>query len=273
MDDRAVLRTDRKAVRVVEELQELLHLAPVRPHVRLGPVDGDGEVGGRHSGIEINRRTVQVVRVVRDVVVHGEERLKDLLHREGRRIRDPAENVLEEPRLVRDRSELHEDVVPERLLGGERRLRVVRCDRVNLEREPHQARELLRLIREELLCEPEEIVHLRRRDHLSERIDEIGDRRVRRMERAVRQGYRRRSEPRGRRSGVPHLPVFDRVRIGADRPWSSPAARRALPARTGSAAIAFIAVSWLHRNAGGEERLGYRARARRARSGTRRQYP
>ena len=35
MDDRAVLRTDREAVRVVQELQELLHLG-----LRFGPTSG-----------------------------------------------------------------------------------------------------------------------------------------------------------------------------------------------------------------------------------------
>ena len=115
---------------------------------------------------------------------------------------------------MRHRRELDEEIIEERLVRGERRLRVLRRDRVDLERHPHHARELGPMAREELLHELEHVVHLRRGGDLAERVDEIDERRALGMKRAVRERHRRGPEACGRIARVTDLPVLDRVRVG-----------------------------------------------------------
>ena len=128
---------------------------------------------------------VEVVRVVGDVVLVREVRRQRGLQAERRRLLDGAEDVLDEPLLVRHLGKLDEEVVPERRRRRQRRLGVVVRDLLHLEREADEARQLLGVLRRQLLRHREEIVDLRRAEDLTQGVDEVGDRRRLRMERAV----------------------------------------------------------------------------------------
>ena len=161
----------------MERLQEALERAAVRAAVGVRPVDRRRQRGDLAGG-DVERRAVQVVAVVAELVTHHHVRGAGFREVEGAVVAERTDDVLGELRLLRNGDHHVEHLVPQRGIGRDLRLRMLIRDVLDAEAGAHEACQHLRLVLRETLEERKRVVGARIGEHLPDGVHEIEERRL-----------------------------------------------------------------------------------------------